>query len=185
MAPSSETTSCPLGAPAVYLRLLATAGSVLILDQITKQIALERLAQGPVDVIPGALTLRLTFNSGGAFGVLQGLPGLFLIFTLVVASAILLWARTVTDPRWLVPLGMILGGGVGNAWDRLFRGFDGGVVDFVDLHVWPVFNLADSSITLGVVVILLLGVRTEEAGHGDEEPGAGDATQSAPSSPAP
>ena len=178
MTPSSETTSRPLGGRAVYPRLLATAGTVLVFDQITKQIALERLTQGPVDVIPGVLTLRLTFNSGGAFGILQGLPGLFLIFTLVVAAAILLWARTVTDPRWFVPLGMILGGGVGNAWDRLFRGFDGRVVDFVDLHVWPVFNLADSSITLGVVIILWLGARAEE-------PGAEDDVQAAPSRPGP
>lgn len=147
-----------------------------MLDQITKQIALERLGRGPVDVIPGALTLRLTFNSGGAFGLLQGLPGLFLIFTVVVTAAILLWARTITDPRWSIPLGMILGGGVGNAWDRLFRGFDGRVVDFVDLHVWPVFNLADSSITLGVVLVLWLGARAEEPGHGDD-------AQAAPSRP--
>ncbi|MBA3349924.1 MAG: signal peptidase II, partial [Actinobacteria bacterium] len=102
MTPSAETTRPPIAGGAVYLRLLSTAGTVLALDQITKQAALERLTQGPVEVVSGALTLRLTFNSGGAFGVLQGLSGLFLIFTLVVAVAILLWARTVTDSRWLV-----------------------------------------------------------------------------------
>ena len=176
---------------AIYSRLLATAGAVVIADQVTKQIALDRLTRGPVDVIPGALTLRLTFNSGGAFGILQGLSGLFLVFTLVVTLAILLWARTISDRRWVVPLGMILGGGIGNAWDRVFRGFDGRVVDFVDLHVWPVFNLADSSITLGVVVILWLGARTgeeagrEEAGQreeaGREEAGADEDSRAAPS----
>jgi len=176
--PSSETTSRPLRGRAVYPRLLTTAGTVLVLDQITKQIALDRLTRGPVDVIPGALTLRLTFNSGGAFGILQGFPGLFLVFTLVVVAAILLWAHTVTDPRWPVPLGLILGGGLGNAWDRLFRGFDGRVVDFVDVHVWPVFNLADSSITIGVVIILWLGARAER-------PGAEDGVPAAPSRPGP
>ena len=178
MTQSAETTTPELGYRTIYSRLLATAGFVLILDQVTKQIALDRLTRGPVEVVPGALTLRLTFNSGGAFGILQGLSALFLIFTLVVTLAILLWARAITDRRWLIPLGMILGGGVGNASDRLFRGFEGRVVDFVDLHVWPVFNVADSSITLGVLVILWLGARAEEAGQeeaGPEEAGPEEA----------
>jgi signal peptidase II len=165
---TSGTGAPPLGGRAGYPRILATACVVLVLDQITKQIALERLAQGPVELFPGMLTLRLTFNSGGAFGLLQGLPWLFLIFTLVVAAAILLWAPRVTDRRWQVPLGMLLGGGLGNAWDRVFRGFEGQVVDFVDLHVWPVFNLADSSITLAVVMILLLGARAQEPESGTD-----------------
>jgi signal peptidase II len=72
---------------------------------------------------------------------------------------ILLWARRLQERRWAVPLGLILGGGLGNVADRLFRPLRGHVVDFVDLHVWPVFNLADSAIVVGVCLLFLLSAR--------------------------
>jgi signal peptidase II len=151
----------PLGP---YRRLLLTAAAVIVVDQISKQIALAGLDDGPVDVIEGVLSLRLTYNSGGAFGIAQGLPALFLIATAVVVAVILLWAKRLDEPSLEVPLGLILGGGLGNVADRLFRGNDGRVVDFIDLHVWPVFNLADSSIFIGVVLILVLSARAGKAG---------------------
>lgn len=128
-------------------------------DQVTKELALRSLSDGPVDLVPGAVTLRLTYNSGGAFGVLQGLSGLFLVATLVIVALIVLWALRLEDRRWAVPLGLVLGGGVGNVTDRLLRSSGGRVVDFVDLHVWPVFNLADSSIVVGVCLIFVLRAR--------------------------
>jgi signal peptidase II len=144
--------------PSRYAVLAAAALCVITLDQLTKEMALSGLADGPVDLITGVLTLRLTFNSGGAFGLLQGLPGFFLVATLVVVVAILMWVRRIEDVRWMVPLGMVLGGGVGNVIDRVVRE-TGGVVDFIDLHWWPVFNLADASIVMGVGLILLLSTR--------------------------
>jgi signal peptidase II len=143
-----------------YAVLGVTAGAVIVLDQVTKELAMSGLADGPVDLLGGTLTLRLAFNSGGAFGLLQGLPGFFLIATLVVVVAILLWVRRIEDYRWMVPLGMVLGGGLGNVLDRVVRDTGGRVVDFIDLHWWPVFNLADASIVIGVAVILLLSART-------------------------
>jgi len=144
----------------VYPPLLLTAALVVALDQATKELALRELADGPVDVIEGALTLRLTFNSGGAFGLLQGFPGLFLAATLVVMVLILLWARRLEAGVWGIALGAILGGGLGNVADRIWRPTDG-VVDFIDLHVWPVFNVADMAIVIGVGLVLLLGFRGE------------------------
>ena len=141
----------------LYARLLTVAALVVALDQITKELALSELKRGPVDVIEGVVTLRLTFNSGGAFGLLQGLPGFFLVTSLVVVGVILVLVRRLEDPRSIVPLGMILGGGVGNLADRIFRSFGGRVVDFIDLHVWPVFNLADAAIVVGLGLILLFG----------------------------
>lgn len=146
--------------------LLLVAGIVLGLDQITKELALSSLADGPIDIIEGVLTLRLTFNPGGAFGLLQGLPGFFLVATVLVIGVILLWVRRLDDLRSVIPLGLVLGGGIGNLADRLFRDTGGKVVDFVDLHVWPVFNLADSAIVAGVILILLLNLW---AGRGSEE----------------
>jgi signal peptidase II len=141
--------------------LLGTAAAIVMLDQLSKSLALRHLAAGPVDLIDGLLTLRLTFNSGGAFGLLQGLPGLFLVATLVVIVMILLWARRLDGVAWGIALGAILGGGLGNVADRLFRD-TAGVVDFIDLHLWPVFNLADSAIVVGVATVLLLSVRAED-----------------------
>ena len=145
----------------VYPALLGTAAAIVVLDQLSKSLALRLLAAGPVDLIDGLLTLRLTFNSGGAFGLLQGLPGLFLVATLVVIVMILLWARRLDGVAWGIALGAILGGGLGNVADRLFRD-TAGVVDFIDLHLWPVFNLADSAIVVGVAAVLLLSVRAED-----------------------
>jgi len=142
-----------------YAFLLVAAGAVVALDQITKSLALTALQDGPIDLIGGAVTLNLTFNPGGAFGLMQGLPGFFLVATLVVIVLILVWAHKLDDQRWSIPLGMVLGGGIGNVIDRIVRDTDGRVVDFIDLHWWPVFNLADASIVVGVAVILLLSSR--------------------------
>jgi signal peptidase II len=142
-----------------YLPLLAAAGLVVALDQATKQIALEGLADGPVELIPGILDLRLTLNPGGAFGLFPGLSGLFLVATVAVIAIILFWARRLEQRSWAIPLGMILGGGIGNLLDRLLRDLDGQVVDFIDLQVWPVFNVADTAITLGVLTLVLIGAR--------------------------
>jgi signal peptidase II len=144
-----------------YLLIGIASLIILGLDQLTKELAMSALDDGPIDIIEGALTLRLTYNSGGAFGVLQGLPGFFLIATLVVIVLILFWARRLEERSWAIPLGMILGGGLGNVTDRVVRETGGRVVDFVDLHWWPVFNLADASIVTGVGIILLLSARRE------------------------
>jgi signal peptidase II len=139
-----------------YVLLLAIAAVVVTLDQLTKQIALEALADGPIDLVDGVLALRLAYNSGGAFGLLQGLPGVFLAATLAIVSVILLWTRKVEQRSWIVALALVVGGGLGNVADRLFRDLDGRVVDFIDLHVWPVFNVADMAIVAGVVLMLIV-----------------------------
>ena len=144
-----------------YAKLLATAGAAIAVDQVTKQIALDRF-RDPVDVIANVLTFRLTYNSGGAFGLMQGLPGLFLAATIVAAVVILVWARHVDHPGWIAPLGLVLGGGLGNVVDRIFRDTGGRVVDWIDFQVWPVFNIADSCIVIGVIWILILGSRAEK-----------------------
>jgi signal peptidase II len=134
---------------------------VVIVDQLTKQLALDNLAFGPVDVVDGILTLNLHLNPGGAFGLMQGIPGFFLIATLLVSGFILVWAHKLEGTAHLIPLGLVLGGGLGNVFDRLFRDTGGKVVDFIDLHVWPVFNVADSAICIGVVVLFIVTLRSE------------------------
>ena len=145
-----------------YALLLSIAAVVVVLDQVTKQLAVSGLADGPIDVVDHAVSLRLTYTSGGAFGVLQGLPGVFLAATIAIVAVILLWTRHIDRTSWVVALGLVVGGGLGNVADRLFRDLGGRVVDFVDLHVWPIFNLADASIVCGVVLVILVSGRRRQ-----------------------
>jgi signal peptidase II len=145
----------------VYLRLLLIAGAVLVADQLSKSWALSSLDE-PRTVIDGILAFRLTYNSGGAFGLLQGYPEVFLVATIVATVAILFWVRNLEQRSWAVPLGLVLGGGLGNVTDRVMRDTDGRVVDFIDLKWWPVFNVADMCIVSGVVLILFLGFKDPE-----------------------
>lgn len=143
-----------------YVPLLSVAALIVALDQATKQWALERLSDGShIDLIEGVLRLRLAFNPGGAFGIGRSTPAFFLVASIVVVALILYWARRPEHRAWAVPLGAVLGGGLGNLTDRVIRDHHGRVVDFIDLHVWPVFNLADSAIVLGVATLLIFGTR--------------------------
>lgn len=131
---------------------------VVAADQITKWLAVRALSDGSVPVIPGVLQFRLVENPGGAFGFLEG-AGSFLALAAVAATILIfLSLRGVEDPLEATALGLILGGAIGNLTDRLLRGeglADGRVVDFVDLGWWPVFNLADSAISVGAVLLVL------------------------------
>lgn len=165
MLPCASTANAVRNAPVKnrYTLLLLVALAVVVADQITKQLALDNLSDGPIHLIEGALSLSLHYNPGGAFGLLQGLPGFFLVSTIVISGLILIWAHKIEGRSHLIPLGLVLGGGLGNVTDRVFRDTGGKVVDFIDLHVWPVFNLADSAIVIGVGLLLILTARSERA----------------------
>lgn len=136
----------------------------MVIDQVTKHLVVDRLGSGEeVRVIDGVLTFRLTYNPGGAFGLGQSIPGFFLVASLAIAVTIVYLARKVDDPRWLVPLGVVLGGGVGNLIDRVVRSPGGRVVDFIDLQVWPLFNVADSAIVVGVAILFFLSFRSPKS----------------------
>ena len=131
---------------------LATAGLVVAVDQATKQLAATNIAPGDqVAVIPG-LDLTNTRNTGVAFGALDG--GGVVVAILIGASLALLVAYFVAnrDRAWLwLPVGMLLGGALGNLADRAR---EGAVIDFIDPIAWPAFNVADSCIVVGVLVLL-------------------------------
>jgi len=131
------------------------------LDRVTKILAEASLRDGPIDLIPGALTLRYTTNSGGAFSIGQSAPWFFVGVSAVVAVVILATAFRHTSRLVGVSLGLVLGGALGNLTDRVIRapGLRGPVVDFIDLHVWPVFNLADSAIVVGAILLAWFGLR--------------------------
>jgi len=147
------------------LTLYGIAAAVLFLDRVTKVLAERNLQDGPVELIPGVLDLRYTTNPGGAFGLFGGIPWLFVAVSAVVVVAIVLASRRLPATASAVGLGLVLGGAIGNLIDRAIRGpgFTGEVVDFIDLHVWPIFNLADSAIVIGAAVLLLSGLRRQPA----------------------
>lgn len=135
------------------------AAGVLAVDQTVKTVALETLADGPVHLI-GTLRLKLSFNTGAAFGLGRGVPTLLIAAAGVLLVALLVLARRVATRPVAVALGLVLGGALGNLTDRLLRDHGGAVVDFIDLQWWPVFNLADAAITCGTVLLVLAGSRT-------------------------
>jgi signal peptidase II len=144
--------------------LFAAATAAYLLDRLTKYLAENFLAgKEPVVLIPHVVQLRYTTNSGGAFGLLGGQPWLFFGATVVVCAAIVVASSRLSSAASALGLGLILGGAVGNLTDRLIRGsgVSGHVIDFIDFHVWPVFNLADSAIVVGTLIVLFAGLRHE------------------------
>jgi signal peptidase II len=146
--------------------LFASAGAVWLLDRLTK-LWVERALAGrpPLQVIPGVLDLRFTTNSGGAFSIGQSAPWLFAGATIVVSLLIVATAWRHTSTLTCVALGLILGGALGNLTDRIARGpgLTGKVVDFIDVHVWPVFNVADSAVVIGAILLGISAARDERA----------------------
>ena len=144
--------------PASGPRRLAVAGTVVVVvvvaDQLSKWWAVRRLTSGPVHVI-GTLDLELSRNTGSAFSLFQGRGPLLALLAAVLVAVLgtLAW-RAPTTGRAAV-LGLIAGGALGNLSDRVFRGDHGAVVDFVDLHFWPTFNVADACITVGCILLVV------------------------------
>jgi len=140
--------------PALFFTAAAAAYA---LDRVTKLLAEKYLdGRAPVTVVPHVVQLTFVLNSGGAFGILGGKPWLFLGATILVCLGILASLPRVSSLPSAVGLGMILGGALGNLTDRIIH--SAGVVDFVDFHVWPVFNMADSAIAIGAIVVVLAGL---------------------------
>jgi signal peptidase II len=143
--------------------LLVVAGTVLALDVVTKHVVVDRLAgRDPVEVIDGLLSLRLVRNPGAAFGFASGLTVVLTLVAVGVVVMILRVAHRLRSTGWAAALGLVLGGAVGNLVDRIFRDpapLRGRVIDFIELPHWPVFNLADSAIVSGALLLVLLSLR--------------------------
>lgn len=139
------------------------AATVLALDIISKAVAVSRLGDHPpVELLGGALTLRLVHNSGAAFGIGGSFTVAFTLISIVVAAVIIRVALRVRCRSWAITLGLLLGGALGNLTDRLLRPpgpFRGRVVDWIELPHWPVFNLADTAIVCGGILVVVLAAR--------------------------
>ena len=137
----------------IYVVMLGTAAAVALVDHVTKWLVASHIAEGDEIWRNGFVSIAHVENSGAAFSVLPQLHWLYLAVALIV-SLYIVFAGYRYGTTWYrqVLLGMILGGALSNGVDRLVQG---SVVDFIDVHWWPVFNVADSCIVVAIVLLLV------------------------------
>jgi signal peptidase II len=146
--------------PAVLLLLIALL--VLVVDQASKTAVVRYFADHPPKRILGGIYLEEARNSGAAFSFATGQTIIFTAIAVTVAITIARYSRRIVSLGWASCLGLVLGGALGNLGDRIFREpsvFRGHVVDWIDLRVWPVFNIADSAIVVGGILGVILSMR--------------------------
>lgn len=164
--------------PQHWLFLIAVATSLILVDQLSKAWIVANLglyeSKELIPALADFFTLTYTRNTGAAFGLFQGVSNIFLVIALVATVVIVYYYRKLQGNYWFLRLGMglMLGGAIGNAIDRVTRGY---VVDF--LHVfydplnfsYPIFNFADAAIVIGVGLLVLLLWGKDDA-FADQQP---------------
>jgi signal peptidase II len=143
-----------------WWKWLILAAAVIVADQFTKSLIVASFTRGETLPVTGFMSLVLAYNSGAAFSFLAGAPGWqrwFFATIAILASAFLVFMLKRGGSRMLCAgLALILGGALGNLWDRIAIGK---VVDFLLFHYggwsWPAFNVADSAITVGAALLIL------------------------------
>jgi signal peptidase II len=153
------------------MRHALIALAVILLDRLSKWLVIRNIVlEDVVPIIPGFFRLTHLENSGAAFSLFAESPSPFKTAALVAVSvaalviiARLLWVRRKTFNATTLALSLIMGGATGNLWDRLA---DGKVTDFLDFYIgshhWPPFNLADSAIVVGALLLVSMALRREK-----------------------
>jgi len=148
----SEPTAKRRVRSAAFARASVLTAVVIALDQLTKHTIATGIRPGESHKFLPAIQLVHVRNTGVAFGFLSGGGAVVLIFTLLALAVLLGYFALRPDRPWLwVPTGMLVGGAIGNLIDRVVSG---SVIDFIKLPAWPAFNVADMSITFGVLALL-------------------------------
>jgi signal peptidase II len=135
--------------------------AIVAADQATKSIAVAHWTTAPLKIVGETIEFSVTRNSGSAFSRFQNLTPLLALGAIVVAFVLARAARTETDRITLCALVLLLGGALGNLADRFFRApsfLHGSVVDFVKVGSFPVFNVADSCVTVGATLLIVRGL---------------------------
>ncbi len=162
-AAGGAALTSPSGTRRAAALLAAVAVSVLALDIATKVwVVAELEGRRTLELLGGQLLIRVSRNTGAAFSLAEGATVLLSAIAVTVVVVIVRVARRLGSLGWAVSLGLLLGGASGNLVDRLLRSPGpgrGAVVDFIDFQVFPSFNVADSGITTGAVLAVLLSMR--------------------------
>jgi signal peptidase II len=148
-------------APALFRNAVILAGFVIVADQFSKWLVMVEIMQPPrvIPVLP-LLNIVMAWNTGVSFSMLRDTgPQLLSAVAILVSAGLTLWLAQISQPVPAYGVGLVVGGAIGNVVDR-FR--FGAVFDFIDFYVgdwhWPAFNLADSAITTGVILLLFDGL---------------------------
>jgi signal peptidase II len=146
---------------------LCIAAAVAFADQATKAIVVSHLhLYQSIELIPRILAITHIHNSGIAFGLFPGIPDVFMVVTLFSMLIVLYFYLTTRGRSLLLSVGcaLILGGAMGNLLDRARLGY---VVDFIDFSFWPAFNVADSGVSMGVALLLIVLLREQKGSAED------------------
>ena len=125
------------------------ASLVFVLDRVTKIVAVSNMSYGQsIRILPNILHFTFVLNNGTAFGLFKGANMVLAILSVFAIALIIFYVLKNKALVFLnsLALGLILGGAMGNLFDRIRFGY---VIDFIDFRIWPVFNIADSAITIG------------------------------------
>lgn len=166
--------------------LAAVVGAVILADQATKAYVVRHLepyrSWMPIEELAPLFRFTHVRNTGAAFGLFPQGGMFFVIVALIVTLVILYYYRQIEMQSWWVrlALGLQLGGALGNVVDRLRQGY---VVDFFDVGFWPVFNVADSCIVIGVVIFALVLLREEYRSDRQDQSAPSPAPDDEPASP--
>nr|WP_231373515.1 signal peptidase II [Nocardia sp. 348MFTsu5.1] len=140
------------------MTLVVVAVAIIVADLVSKIIAVAVIDPGdPVEIIGDTITFKLVRNSGAAFSMATGYTWVLTIVALAVVVGIVRYSNRLGSVWWAVGLGLVLGGAVGNLIDRMFRSpgvLRGHVIDFVSVGWWPVFNVADSAVVCGAILLV-------------------------------
>lgn len=152
---------------------VAIAAVVLVLDQASKAAVMRYLEPGipwsPIEPLRRVFSLTYVTNTGAAFGIFPQLGNYYVFIVLAIVVALFVFYRRFASSHWLMTicLGLQVGGALGNLVDRLRLGH---VVDFLDFKVWPVFNVADSCVVIGVAVLAYLILRESPEENAQSKP---------------
>lgn len=143
-----------------YISVFVIALFIVFLDQISKYFFIQKFQlYQSVPIIKNIFHLTLIKNTGAAFSLFSGNNALFFWISLIIIGYIIYSLSQFPKNKLVIfSLGFILGGAIGNILDRIFYG---GIVDFLDFRIWPIFNLADTFITLGVIGIIVYYFKDE------------------------
>jgi len=142
------------------MKKVLLASLILVLaDQLTKLLATKSLGSGSIPVIGDILRLTYVKNTGAVFGILQNTNSILIWISFIVIGFILFYLDKLSKQE-LVFAALVLSGAIGNLIDRIRLGY---VIDFIDLGFWPVFNIADSLITIGVIGLILVSFREKKS----------------------
>ncbi|HWO67737.1 MAG TPA: signal peptidase II [Umezawaea sp.] len=167
MSTQPDVDVTPAALPRRRLALLVVVASLVLLSDVFSKVAAVAFLEGREPIsLGGVLYLPLIRNGGAAFGLAEGWTAVLALISLAVVGFIAWIARKLRSGPWAIGLGLVLGGALGNLGDRIFRApgpLRGHVVDFLSLfdpygRVWPVFNLADSAICVGGVLIVTMAL---------------------------